>query len=147
MTGRADDEMTHRQVHHATPELLFTCMTTPEHLTCFWGPTGTTTPLDGIVVDLRPGGAFETLMVGDDGSTYRMRATYEVVDPPTHLSWRDVDAGTLTTITFTDRGDGTTEVVTHQRHLPPPHRTPEAREGWATALTRFATYVATLTAE
>ena len=44
-------ELTYRRVHHASPELLFDCMTTPEHLTHFWGPTGTTTPVGGIVVD------------------------------------------------------------------------------------------------
>ena len=36
-------ELTFRRIHQATPELLFDCMTTPEHLAHFWGPTGTTT--------------------------------------------------------------------------------------------------------
>ena len=45
-------------------------MVEPEHLTHFWGPTGTSAPLDQITVDARAGGAFATVMVNDaDGST------------------------------------------------------------------------------
>src|ERR1022692_66961 len=40
-------ELTYRRVHDAPRELPFACMTTPEHLTHFWGPAGTTTPIDG----------------------------------------------------------------------------------------------------
>ncbi|MEV4351330.1 SRPBCC domain-containing protein [Actinoplanes sp. NPDC049596] len=137
-----------RYLHDAPPELVFACMTTPEHLTHFWGPAGTHTPLANIVVDLRPGGAFQTTMVNDrSGDTYTMRAVYVTVDPPKFLSWREVGSDVLTEITFTDRGDGTTEVVTVQHGLPPHMRTPEARAGWATALDRAAAYVKKLTRE
>ncbi len=139
------DEFVYRRVHRASPELLFECMTTPAHLAHFWGPVGTTTPADGIVVELRPGGAFETTMVSEQsGHQYVMRAVYEEVDPPHRLAWREVDSGMVTTITFTDLGDGTTEVVTHQHPLPEAYRSPEARAGWSTALDRFAAYVATI---
>jgi uncharacterized protein YndB with AHSA1/START domain len=139
------DEFVYRRIHRATPELLFECMTTPEHLTHFWGPAGMVTPLDGIVVELRPGGAFETAMVSEAGGhQYVMRAVYEAVEPPRRLAWREVESGMLTTVTFVDQGDGTTEVVTHQKHVPEAYTTPEAREGWATSLDRFAEYVATV---
>jgi uncharacterized protein YndB with AHSA1/START domain len=42
--------LTYRRVHRGSPELLFDCMTIPEHLTHFWGPTGTTTPVRNIVM-------------------------------------------------------------------------------------------------
>src|SRR5215475_5597601 len=122
----SDNELVYRRVHRASPELLFECMTTPEHLTHFWGPAGTVTPLDGIVVDLRPGGAFETLMVAESGNgEHLMRAVYEVVDPPRRLAWSEADSGMLTTVTFVDLGDGSTEVVTHQRRIPDAYLTPE----------------------
>jgi Activator of Hsp90 ATPase homolog 1-like protein len=57
------DELIYRRIHDAPRELLFDCMTTPEHLTHFWGAAGTTTPIEDITVDLRPGGVFETVMV------------------------------------------------------------------------------------
>jgi uncharacterized protein YndB with AHSA1/START domain len=142
-------ELTFRRVHRASPELLFDCMTTPEHLTHFWGPTGTTTPIDGIVVDLRPGGAFETTMVGADGSTYTMRATYAEIRRPERLVWveSDVQGGMRTTITFVDIGDGRTEVVTHQTNVPEAYLSAEAQAGFATSLERFDAYLARLTAD
>jgi uncharacterized protein YndB with AHSA1/START domain len=134
-------ELTYRRVHQAPPELLFDCMTSPEHLTRFWGPAGTVTPLDGITVDLRPGGAFETTMVGADGGTYVMRAVYVEVDRPARLVWSEPEAGMTTTVTFADLGGGRTEVVTHQTNVPAAYRRPEATAGFATSLDRFAAYV------
>lgn len=140
-----DGNFTIRRVHQAPRNLVFACMTTPEHLTHFWGPTGTRTPIDSIVLELRPGGAFETTMVNDhSGETHTMRAIYVAVEAPRHLSWREVDSGVVTELTFSDLGDGTTEVMTTQRGLPPHMRTPEARAGWGTALDRYAAYVTVL---
>jgi uncharacterized protein YndB with AHSA1/START domain len=148
MTGQAQvGELTYRRIHLAPPELLFDCMTQPEHLARFWGPAGTSTPAGNITVDLRPGGAFETVMVNDaDGSRYPMRAVYVEVRRPDVLSWTeaDVEGGMLTTITFTDLGDGRTEVVTHQTNVPEAYRTPQALAGFATSLDRFDAYVASL---
>ena len=141
-------ELTFRRVHRAPPEVLFDCMTSPEHLAHFWGPTGTSTPAGNIVVDLRPGGAFETTMVNDaDGSTYTMRAVYVEVRRPDRLVWTeaDVEGGMRTTITFVDLHDGRTEVVTHQTNVPAAYRSAEAQAGFATSLDRCAAYVARLT--
>jgi uncharacterized protein YndB with AHSA1/START domain len=136
------DEFTYRRVHQCPRELVFSCMTTPAHLARFWGPDGTHTPEDRIVVDLRPGGAFETTMINDTfGSEHTMRAVYVEVDPPSTLVWREVDTGMLTTVTFGDLGDGTTEVVTRQTGVPPQYRAPEARAGWLTSLDRAADYL------
>jgi uncharacterized protein YndB with AHSA1/START domain len=141
------DELTYRRVHRAPRELVFECMTTPAHLTHFWGPAGTRTPLDGITVDLRPGGVFETVMVNTtDGSQHTMRAVYEEVTPPERLVWREPASGMVTTITFTDLGDATTEVVTHQAKVPAAYRTAEARAGFATSFGRFDAYLETLAA-
>jgi uncharacterized protein YndB with AHSA1/START domain len=140
-------EFTYRRIHRATRELLFDCMTRPEHLTHFWGPAGTTTPVGGITVDLRPGGAFETVMVNDgDGSQYTMRAVYVEVRRPDRLVWTEpgVEGGMTTTITFTELGDGRTEVVTHQTNVPAAFADPQARTGFETSLTRFEGYVAAL---
>ncbi|MGH3302485.1 MAG: SRPBCC family protein [Streptosporangiaceae bacterium] len=142
-------EFTYRRVHRASRELLFDCLTQPQHLTRFWGPDGATTPLDGITVDLRPGGLFETVMVNDaDGTSYPMRAFYREVLRPERLVWTEaaVEGGMTTTITLTDLGDGQTEVVTHQTNVPPPMAHPDARRGFETSLRRFADYVDLLTA-
>ena len=142
----AAGEMTYRRIHAAPRELIFDCMTQPEHLTHFWGPAGTTTPIGGITVDLRPGGVFETVMIDDGGGggEYIMRAVYLEVDRPGRLVWTepDVEGGMITTITFADLGDGRTEVITHQANLPAMFRSPEAQAGFKTSLDRFDAYVA-----
>jgi uncharacterized protein YndB with AHSA1/START domain len=142
-------EMTYRRIHHAPRDLLFDCMTQPEHLTRFWGPDGTTTPVDGITVDLRPGGTFETVMVSDaDGSRYTMRAVYAQVQRPDKLVWTEpgVEGGMTTTITFTDLGDGRTEVITHQTNMPAEFLSPQAQQGFMASLDRFDAYVTALAA-
>jgi uncharacterized protein YndB with AHSA1/START domain len=138
-------QFTYRRTHRASRELLFDCMTEPDQLTRFWGPDGTTTPLDGIVVELRPGGRFETTMVNiADDSQYTMRAVFLAVERPALLSWReaDVEGGMVTTISFTDLGDGLTEVLTHQTNVPSTY----ASAGFETSLRRFDDYVAALAA-
>lgn len=130
------DEMVFRRVFRAPRHLVWRCLTEPVELAQFWGPRGTTTPLDGIVVELHAGGRFETLMVGEHGS-YQMTATFTEVVPPERLSWVDLANGMQTTSTITDLGDGTTEVVVHQRQVPEPMRSPEARAGFLSSLDKF----------
>lgn len=142
-------EMTYRRIHAAPRELLFDCMTQPEHLTHFWGPAGTTAPVGRITVDLRPGGVFETAMISDDGGgEYTMRAVYVEVDRPGRLVWTEpgVEGGMTTTITFADLGDGRTEVTTHQANVSAMFRSPEAQAGFTTSLDRFGAYIGALAA-
>ena len=140
-------EVTFTRVYDAPRELVWECMTTPEHLTHFWGPEGTNTPIDTIKVDLRPGGIFETIMVNDeDGERYTMTAVYVEIAPPEKLVWTepDVEGGMTSSTTFNDLGDGRTEVVTHQTNVPEMYRTAEAQAGMQSSLDRFAAYVAGL---
>jgi uncharacterized protein YndB with AHSA1/START domain len=94
------------------------------------------TPEDGIVVELRPGGRFETLMIGERGS-HRMVATFTEVLPPERLAWVEPASGMHTTSTLDDLGEGGTAVVIHQRHVPEAMRAPEARAGFLTSLDKL----------
>ena len=49
-----------------------------------------------------------------------------------------------TSITFTDLGDGRTEVFIHQTNVPEMYRTPEAQAGMQSSFDRFAAYLETL---
>jgi uncharacterized protein YndB with AHSA1/START domain len=141
-------EVTYTRIHHAPAELLFECMTTPEHLTHFWGPTGTSAPVEEIVVDLRPGGEFRTVMVNDaDGERYPTLAIYDEVEWPTKLAWTEPDNGTKTTIVFRDLGDGRCEVTTLMVDLPSMFLSDEAQAGFRTSLDRCDAYVASLVAD
>ena len=136
-------EVTYTRVFDAPRELVFACMTDPKHLTHFWGPTGVSTPLDRITIDLRIGGRFETTMVNDaDGNEFTSAGAYTEIDPPSVLGWRE-DNGVVCRTTFTDLGDGRTEVNIHQSNLPAMYSAPEAQAGFKTSLDRFAAYLAT----
>ena len=135
-------EFTYRRVHRASRELLFDCLTQPEHLTHFWGPAGVSTPLETIKVDARPGGVFETVMVNDsDGSRYPTRAVYVEIVEPERIVWTEPDSGVTTTSTFRDLGGERTELHIRQANAPAGYRSPEARAGFATSLDRFAAYL------
>jgi len=136
-------ELVYTRVFDAPRDLVFRCMLEPEHLTHFWGPVGTSTPLDGITVDPRPGGVFETIMINDaDGGSYTMHAIYAEIVPPERIVWTEPGTGVTTTSTFTDLGGARTEVRIHQANLPGPVR-PEDQAGFASSLDRFAAYLKT----
>ncbi len=140
-------ELTFSRVYQAPVDLLFSVMTEPEHLSHFWGPIGMSTPIENIIVEPRVGGRFETLMVNDEtGDQYPMRAVFAEFDRPNRLAWAeaDVEGGMLTTITFTDLGDGTTETFTHQTNVPEMYQSPEAQAGLATSFTKCDAYLETL---
>jgi len=131
-----DNELVYRRVFHAPRDLVWRCLTEPAELACFWGPSGMVTPIDGIVVELHPGGRFETLMRGEHGS-HRMVATFREVVPPERLAWVEPATGMHTTSTLHDLRDKTTEVVIHQRNVPETMRLPEARAGFLTSLDKL----------
>jgi len=138
-------ELTLTRVFDAPRDLVFRCLTTPEHLTHFWGPAGVTAPVEHIKVDPRPGGVFETLMVNDaDGSTYPTRAVYVEVTEPERLVWTETHSGLTMTATFTDLGGARTEVRIRQANLPDAMRSPEAQAGFRTSLDKFAAYLTSL---
>ena len=138
-----DGELIYRRVFEAPRELVFRCMIDPQQLTHFWGPVGVSTPIGGVVVDPRPGGVFETVMVNDsDGSEYRMRAVYVEVVEPERLVWTDTDNGVTTTSSFADLGGARCQITIHQTNVPEAFRSPEARAGFSTSLDRLATHLA-----
>ncbi len=141
-----DDELLYRRVLHAPRELVWRCLTEPAELAQFWGPIGMATPIDGIILELHPGGRFETVMIGEHGS-YRMTATFTDVVPPERLAWVESATAMQTTSTLHDLGDGTTAVVIHQQNVPEPMRLPEARAGFLTSLDKLEKHLAHLSQE
>ena len=140
-----ENEFTVTRVFAAPIDLVFETLTEPEHLAHFWGPKGTTTRIEDIVVEPRVGGRFETLMVDDEsGETYPMEAVYVEFERPTKLAWRANNLGILSSSTFRDLGNGTTEVVVHQTDVPTDFLTEEGLAGFLSSLDRGEEYLATL---
>ena len=126
------------RIFDAPRELVFACMTRPEHLTHFWGPQGTTAPSDRIHIELRPGGTFETVMVNDaDRSEYLTRAIYLEIVEPELLVWKEVDSGMTVRITFAVADENRTQVRIRQSQAPEVFHTVEARAGFLTSLDRL----------
>ncbi|MGZ4690297.1 MAG: SRPBCC family protein [Acidimicrobiia bacterium] len=145
--GANQGELIYTREYKAPRELVFRCMIEPEHLTHFWGPVGVSTPIGNITVDARPGGAFETIMVNDEShDEYAMKAKFvEIVEPERIVFVEpDVEGGMTTSITFTDLGNGTTEVVVHQTNVPEMYMNDEAQAGMQSSFDKFAAYLESL---
>jgi uncharacterized protein YndB with AHSA1/START domain len=131
-------ELRFERVLHAPRTLVFRCMIEPEHLAHFWGPQGMSTPLDTIVVNPRPGGAFDTVMINDStGERYATSAVFDIVDEPNTLAWTETASGMHVTITLVAVNDQTTRVEIHQARVPEAAMTPLAQAGFLTSLDRF----------
>ncbi len=145
MSEPSGAELHFSRVFEAPRELVFSCMVDPDHLTHFWGPTGVSTPRETIVVDPRPGGIFETIMVSDaDGTEYPTHAVYDEVHAPERLVWTDPGTGMRTTSEFLELADGRTEVQIHQVNVPDAAISAEAQAGFVSSLDRFAAYLSSL---
>lgn len=135
-------ELSYTRVFEAPRALVFRCMIEPEHLTHFWGPAGVSAPLEGIHVDPRPGGRFDTVMVNNaDGSRYPTRAVYLEVSEPERLVWDEEHSGMRVTVTFEEVDADRTEVCITQTKVPEPMRGPEAQAGFLTSLDKFSEYL------
>ena len=112
-------EITLRRVFDAPREEVWRAWTEPERLTRWWGKRGWTAPLQTITMDVRPGGVFRLTNVrDDDGREMQQEGFYrEVVEPERLVVVEGSEAGcpeaeqTVTVVTFTDLGEGRTEVV------------------------------------
>jgi uncharacterized protein YndB with AHSA1/START domain len=109
-------EITITRVYDAPRELVWKAWTKPEELVEWWGPSGWSTPLDTVTMEVWPGGTFRLTSISDAGAEMPVVGTYrEVVEPerlvleePGEHAWHD---GSVSTVTFTDLGDGRTEMT------------------------------------
>ena len=130
----------------APRELVFRCMTDPDHLVHFWGPTGVSAPRERMEVDARPGGVFRTVMVNDaDGSEYPTHAVYDEVREPELLAWTETHSGMRVRTEFVSLGPDRTEVRIHQTYVPEAFLAPEAQAGFLTSLDRLDAYLGRVT--
>jgi uncharacterized protein YndB with AHSA1/START domain len=96
----------------APRERVFRALTEAEQLVKWWGPEGFTVPEHSL--DLRPGGAWRTVMRSSEGKDHIVSGVYREIVPPARLvftwAWEtDGPRGheTLVTIELHERGDGT----------------------------------------
>ena len=151
---RAAREIVLSRVYDAPVELLWEVFTDHKHTDQWWGPTGfrnTTTHQD-----VRVGGRWLHVMHGPDGRDYPNRQTYLAVDRPRQLvyehGWDDDNIPPLciSTVTFTDLGDGKSEVEMRMTFASVEERERVAEEhgaieGGKQTMARLADYVSQIT--
>ena len=127
----------------APPALVFRLWTEGEHLARWCAPKGFTIPEGG--GDVRPGGAWWSVMVAPDGTVHRLGGNYLQVDPPRRLTfthaWRDA-AGqpghqTIVTVTLDDLGNGRTRLTLHQARFDSVPACDGHSGGWRECLDRL----------
>jgi uncharacterized protein YndB with AHSA1/START domain len=110
-------EITIRRVLDAPREEVWDAWTQPDRLAAWWGPRGWSTPPENVTIDLRPGGSLRVTSLSDeDGSEMTTVGVFSDVVEPERLAfdeasedaWHD---GASSTVTFTDLGNGRTEMV------------------------------------
>ena len=107
-TPVADRTLSITRTFAAPRELVFKVWTQPEHVVRWWGPKGFTTPSS--TMEVRPGGAYRTVIRSPEGKEHVMRGVYREVVPPERLvmtfAWEDErgEPGheTLVKVTFED---------------------------------------------
>ena len=144
-------EISFDRVFNARRDVVFRCMTNPADLCHFFGPAGVSAPIEKMKIELRTGGAFETVMVNDaTGEEYPSIGEVVEVSEPTRLvcsekaSDNPEQPAMTTAIDFYDLGDGTTRTVTVQSNVPAMYRSPEARAGMESYFEEFDKYLASL---
>lgn len=80
----SDDGYIITRTFAAPRELVFDMFTQPEHFSVWWGGDQVTVPLESIVLDAQPGGAWKATMVGD-GWTINWVGEFLEVDRPSRL--------------------------------------------------------------
>ena len=139
-TGAGGREVTVSRVFEAPREIVWKAWTEPEQFAAWFGGPPYTTPPSTVSMDVRPGGEWRATMVSDeDGSELPFHGFYREVEAPERLVLTLDDESDpsnpnveVLTITFTDLGDGRTEVVAHQAGHLPEEEYENLKEGYST---------------
>jgi uncharacterized protein YndB with AHSA1/START domain len=121
-------EITITRTFDAPRERVWAAWTDPAQIARWWGKRGWSTPPESVTLDVRPGGVFRLNSVNDeDGREMPLETIYSEVVEPERLSFGPA------TVTFTDLGDGRTEMTfrTEATH-------PAAEGGLASAFDRLS---------
>lgn len=102
----SDRELLITRTLNAPRELVWEVFTKPDHIKNWWGPTGFTNTIDRM--DVKPGGVWEFVMHGPDGTDYKNKSTYKEIVKPERIVFEHVSGPKfVTTITFTEEGNKT----------------------------------------
>jgi uncharacterized protein YndB with AHSA1/START domain len=140
VTGR---EIAITRIFDAPRELVWAAWTDPAQLAAWWGRRGWSTPPESVTMDVRPGGAFRLNSISEaDGSEMPQEFAYREVVEPERLVFEQRGGagppGREATVTFTDLGDGRTEMIFETRIEASEELRDRAEAGLRSAFDRLA---------
>lgn len=101
-----DREVLLERLLDAPVELVWEAWTDPEHIAKWWGPNGFTNTISKM--DIKPGGEWNLVMHGPDGTDYRNESIFKEVVKYKKLVYEHITGPKFTsTIEFESRGDKT----------------------------------------
>lgn len=122
----------------APRDRVFRAFTVPKQLVKWWGPKGFTVP--ACTMDIRPGGAWQTVMRSPEGTDHIVSGVYQEITPPERLvftwAWEHDGARgheTLVTIELSETPGGTRLELTHEVFETEDGRN-RHRDGWSSCL-------------
>jgi uncharacterized protein YndB with AHSA1/START domain len=87
-------------------DLVWEAWTSPEHIASWWGPNGFTNTITKM--DLRPGGEWDLVMHGPDGTDYINKSIFREVIPYKKIVYEHVTGPKfVATVSFEQQGDQT----------------------------------------
>lgn len=150
LSAASDRELVISRVIPASRERLFIAWTT--EFQQWWGPHGMTTPF--CEMDLRPGGAFRTIMRAPDGTEYPTKGVFLDVVVPQRIVFTnafapgwvpDPDIFFTAVTLFDDLGGGKTRYTARALHWTAEdcrrHEKMGFHQGWGESLDRLAALV------
>lgn len=106
----SDREIVATRVFDAPRELIWKLWTDPEHVARWWGPNGFTNTIHKM--ELHPGGSWELVMHGPDGTDYQNRFIFREVVKPERLAYSHVTGPLFeSTVTFVEHHGKTSVTV------------------------------------
>lgn len=101
-----DRELVISRTLHAPVNLVWETWTKPEHIAQWWGPNGFTSTISKM--EMRPGGQWELVMHGPDGTDYKNKSVFREIVPFKKIVYDHVSLPRFTaTVEFTDLGEQT----------------------------------------
>jgi uncharacterized protein YndB with AHSA1/START domain len=105
-----DRELRITRTLDAPVELVWEVFTKPEHIANWWGPNGFTNTI--YTMDVKPGGLWELVMHGPDGTDYKNKSIYKEIVINKKIVFNHFNPDFTTTIEFEEQG-GQTHISWH----------------------------------
>src|SRR5260221_13467891 len=101
-----DRELVISRKLNAPVELVWEVWTKPEHIANWWGPNGFTNTIN--IMDVRPGGEWDLVMHGPDGTDYKNKSIFKEIIPHKKIVYEHISGPQfVATINFEAQGEET----------------------------------------